>query len=285
MTADGERNGGNTKGLALVAARTLAEHCEYLIYTAASFLYKEHKQYQSTSHTTAMDTFPSGFVENTWHQPSGYPAFPSPPDTHLGFHGLDPSSALVNAPNDMTQLDPWFCQRWLDNSGDVQTEAPANSVHSQGSSATPYLEYGIHDNVQPAQEEYSCEMSKTQQQAKPKSRKSTAVVKQSNSCKGDQSQNSEQDRASRIRERNRNIARKYRNRKHHEAEAMETYVEKLQGENAMLRARCNRLTEEVLDLRSLLLQHSECNCTMIQAFIVAEAKQSLQSLLSPNPSG
>lgn len=51
MIADGERNGGNTKGLALVAARTLAEHCEYLIYTAASFLYKEHKQYQSTSHS------------------------------------------------------------------------------------------------------------------------------------------------------------------------------------------------------------------------------------------
>ncbi|KAF5637705.1 hypothetical protein F52700_4407 [Fusarium sp. NRRL 52700] len=234
-----------------------------------------------------MEPFPSGFVENTWHQAYGFPTFPSPPDTHFDFHSLESSNTLVNCTNNVIQLDPWFCQRWLRSSGEVQTEALADSVHGQSSSETTHPGYDISVSAQPAQELHSCAVPKAQQYAKPQSRRTITTIKQSYPGKRDKNCDSGPDEASRIRERNRNIARKYRGRKQHEAEAMEAYVEKLQQENAILRARCNglNLKEEVLDLKSLLLQHSECNCAMIQAFIATEAKRSLHSLLSPNPSG
>ncbi|KAF5966132.1 hypothetical protein FBULB1_11834 [Fusarium bulbicola] len=227
-----------------------------------------------------MDTFPSGFVESTWHQHPGYPTFPSPPDTHFGFHGLDSSNTLIDGPNDIIQLNPWFCQRWLDKSGDVQTEAPVNLVRGQGSSATTQSEYGTQTQAQSSQEYYSDARSKIQQHKGPHSQKTTTSTQQGYSCNGGQNQDSMQGKASRIRERNRNIARKYRDRKLHEAEALEAHRERLQEENAVLRDRCNDLKQEVLDLKNLLLQHTECNCTMIQAFIATEAKRSLHSLLS-----
>ncbi|KAI1012103.1 hypothetical protein LB503_004841 [Fusarium chuoi] len=229
-----------------------------------------------------MDSFTSGFVDNAEHQISAYPVFPTPPDTHFGFHTLDSTNTFINDPNNIVQIASWFCQKWIDNSRNVQTEGITSSVDSRESTAAACSEHGVQVLAGPAQDYRSETRSKVQQDRKPHSRKTTTITKQGYSEQDDQNRESVQDKASRIRENNRNIARKYRNRKQHEAEALEAYAEKLQEENTVLRARCNGLTNEVLDLKSLLLQHSECNCTKVQAFVAAEAKRSLHSLLSPN---
>ncbi|CZR37615.1 uncharacterized protein FPRO_07194 [Fusarium proliferatum ET1] len=229
-----------------------------------------------------MDSFTSDFVDNVGHQISAYPVFPTPPDIHFGFHTLESTNTFINGPSESVQIDSWFCQKWLDNSRNVQTEAVTSSVDCKESTAAACSEHGIQILARPARDHNSNTRSKVQQDRKSHSMQTTTITKQGYSEQDGQNRDSMQDKASRIRERNRNIARKYRGRKQCEAEALEAYTQKLQGENAILRARCNGLANEVLDLKSLLLQHSECNCTMIQAFIAVEAKRSLHSLLSPN---
>lgn len=229
-----------------------------------------------------MNFFTSDFVGDAEHQIWARPVFPKPPDTHFCFHALDSTNTFINGPDETVQIDYWFCQKWLDNSRDVQAEAVTSSVDSRLSTAATCSEHGIQILSRPAQYYHSDTRSEVQQDRKHHSRKTTTITKQGYSEQDGQDRDSIQDKASRIRERNRKIARTYRDRKKYEAEALEAYAEKLQEENAILRARCNSLTNEVLHLKGLLLRHSECNCTMIQAFIAAEAKQSLHSLLLPN---
>ncbi|KAJ0153077.1 Major facilitator-type transporter ecdD [Fusarium oxysporum f. sp. albedinis] len=224
---------------------------------------------------TEMDTFSSGFVGNPWHDPSGYPAYPTPADTQFGFDTLDLTSTVAGDPNNMIQPDSWFFESWLDVSGVVQTEQSA----SQESTAAPCPGYDILGQPHPAQEDHSRAVPKGQENAELRPSKTVTGTKQRHVS---HRRDSIQDITSRVRERNRNLSRRYRGRKQHEAETLEAHEEKLQEENAVLRTCYNDLRNEVLGLQDLLLQHTGCNCTTIHAFIAAQAERSLHSLLSPN---
>ncbi|KAH7151619.1 hypothetical protein DER46DRAFT_406254 [Fusarium sp. MPI-SDFR-AT-0072] len=222
-----------------------------------------------------MDAFSSGFVGNTWHDPSGYPAYPTPSNTQFGFDTLDLTSTFAGDPNNIIQPDSWFFERWLDVSGVVQTAL----IASQESTAAACPQYDTLSQPHPAQENHSRAASKGQEYAELRPSRTVTGTKQGHVG---HRRDSIQDITSRVRERNRNFSRRYRDRKQHEAETLEAYEEKLQEENAVLRTCYNDLREEVLGLQDLLLQHTGCNCTKIHAFIAAQAERSLHSLISPN---
>ncbi|KAL7757004.1 hypothetical protein ACKLNR_013997 [Fusarium oxysporum f. sp. zingiberi] len=126
-------------------------------YMARNFI-----QHLSTLYLiTAMDAFSSGYVGNPWHDPSGYPAYPTPADTQFGFDTLDLTSTFAGDPNNIIQPDSWFFEGWLDVSGVVQTEQSA----SQESTAAACPEYDSLGQPHPAQEDHSRAVPKGQENA------------------------------------------------------------------------------------------------------------------------
>ncbi|KAF5705727.1 hypothetical protein FMUND_11969 [Fusarium mundagurra] len=234
-----------------------------------------------------MDEFSSGFVGQTWLYPSGYPAYPIPSDTQFGFDTLDLTNTLAGDPNNLIQPGYGFFQGWLDGSGVVQTE----QVASQKPTALLYPEYDIMNQPRPAQENHSWAVSNGQllstQNLVFEGRKD-ANLRPSNTVTSTKEnhvghmQDFTQDGTPQVRERNHYISRRYRDRKQQEAETLEASWERLQEQNAALKTYYNDLRTEVLGLQDLLLQHTGCNCSMIHAFIAAQAERSLHNLISPS---
>ncbi|KAF4445380.1 hypothetical protein FACUT_10 [Fusarium acutatum] len=231
-----------------------------------------------------MDAFSSTFVGNTWHHPSGYPAYPTPPDTQFSFDNLDLTSMFAGDPNNIIQPDSWFFERWLDGSGVAQTHL----IASQESTAAACPEFDILSHLHLVQEGHSRAVSKDQVHStenlvsKGRKRAKLRPSKTETGSKQGHRRDSTQDSTSQVRERNRNISRRYRDRRQQEAETLEASWERLQEKNAALKTCYNGLRKEILGLQGLLLQHTGCNCTMIHAFIATHAERSLHNLVSPN---
>lgn len=79
-------------------------------------------------------------------------------------------------------------------------------------------------------------------------------------------------------ERNRIAATKCRLRKRSEASDLATRERTMEEHNRYLFSCFNSLSEEVYTLKSQLLQHTDCNCALIQKYIASEAIKSVDNL-------
>ena len=76
-------------------------------------------------------------------------------------------------------------------------------------------------------------------------------------------------------ERNRIAAKKCRVRKREEASALASREQALEDQNQYLYTRYKSLSTEIYLLKTELLRHTNCNCTLIQEYITNEARLSM----------
>ncbi|KAH7125076.1 hypothetical protein B0J13DRAFT_151584 [Dactylonectria estremocensis] len=84
----------------------------------------------------------------------------------------------------------------------------------------------------------------------------------------------------RILERNRIAATKCRLRKRDEASALASREQAMEDQNRYLSTYFDQLTAEAYHLKAQLLQHTDCNCFLIQKYIANEARKSVDGLSS-----
>jgi hypothetical protein len=87
-------------------------------------------------------------------------------------------------------------------------------------------------------------------------------------------------RQRRVLERNRIAANKCRLRKRDEALALASREEAMEGQNRDLMMCFNSLNVEICYLKTQLLQHTDCNCVLIQKYIANEARKSVDGMLA-----
>ncbi|RGP73347.1 transcription factor atf21 [Fusarium longipes] len=87
-------------------------------------------------------------------------------------------------------------------------------------------------------------------------------------------------RRRRILERNRIAATKCRLRKRDEASALASQEQAMEDQNRYLSSCFDSLTAEIYHLKTQLLQHTDCNCVLIQKYISNEAKKTVDGLLT-----
>ncbi|KAM0200403.1 hypothetical protein ACHAPA_004869 [Fusarium lateritium] len=87
-------------------------------------------------------------------------------------------------------------------------------------------------------------------------------------------------RRRRILERNRIAATKCRLRKRDEASALASQEQAMEDQNRYLSSCFDSLTTEIYHLKTQLLQHTDCNCVLIQKYIANEAKRTVDGLSS-----
>ncbi|KAF4333299.1 transcription factor atf1 [Fusarium beomiforme] len=90
----------------------------------------------------------------------------------------------------------------------------------------------------------------------------------------------EQERYMKVLERNRRAAAKCRARKQDQHDALSAQVEELRNRNKELSDCCNELRETVIQLKTEVLRHGDCNCTLIQLYIESEAVKYIDKLIS-----
>ncbi|KAF5024707.1 hypothetical protein F66182_3221 [Fusarium sp. NRRL 66182] len=90
-------------------------------------------------------------------------------------------------------------------------------------------------------------------------------------------------RRRRILERNRIAATKCRLRKRDEASALASQEQAIEDQNRYLSSSFDSLTAEIYHLKTQLLQHTDCNCVLIQKYIANEAKKTVDGLISCSP--
>ncbi|KAH7127652.1 hypothetical protein EDB81DRAFT_146215 [Dactylonectria macrodidyma] len=87
-------------------------------------------------------------------------------------------------------------------------------------------------------------------------------------------------RRKRILERNRVAATKCRLRKRDEASALASQEQAMEDQNRYLSTCFDQLTAEIYHLKTQLLQHTDCNCVLIQKYIANEARKSVDGLMN-----
>ncbi|KAF4463361.1 Transcription factor atf21 [Fusarium albosuccineum] len=121
---------------------------------------------------------------------------------------------------------------------------------------------------------------------KPKKRGRKPKSEQKEAGKGRQKVELDEDdlpkdpRRRRILERNRIAATKCRLRKRDEASALASREQAMEDQNRYLSSCFDALTAEIYHLKTQLLQHTDCNCVLIQKYIANEAKKTVDGLLS-----
>ncbi|KAF7548718.1 hypothetical protein G7Z17_g6876 [Cylindrodendrum hubeiense] len=86
------------------------------------------------------------------------------------------------------------------------------------------------------------------------------------------------DRSTRIQQRNRIASNKFRVKKREDAMKLKSEEEDMERINRDLSNRVAGLTHEVYDLKMQLLRHTDCGCSMIQNFIVNEAHRYIRGI-------
>ncbi|KAF6527554.1 hypothetical protein HZS61_007856 [Fusarium oxysporum f. sp. conglutinans] len=89
-------------------------------------------------------------------------------------------------------------------------------------------------------------------------------------------------RRRRVLERNRMAANKCRLRKRDKALALTSREEAMEDRNRYLMTCFDSLTVEIYYLKTQLLQHTDCNCVLIQKYITNEAKKCADGMLAPS---
>ncbi|KAH8661125.1 hypothetical protein BGZ61DRAFT_403117 [Ilyonectria robusta] len=90
-------------------------------------------------------------------------------------------------------------------------------------------------------------------------------------------------RNKRIRPRNRTASRKFRVKKKEDALKLKSDEEEIERINRDLSSRVADLTHDVYLLEMQLLQHADCNCSMIQDYITHKAHRYVMEIKEPSP--
>lgn len=79
-------------------------------------------------------------------------------------------------------------------------------------------------------------------------------------------------------QRSRTASTRFRERKRNEIAELELRETSIEGDNRQLRDVLNALTREIVSLKMQILQHTNCDCKLIQAYISKEAMHFVESL-------
>ncbi|SPJ91933.1 uncharacterized protein FTOL_13587 [Fusarium torulosum] len=186
--------------------------------------------------------------------------------------------------------DSLFHKQWLDTSSASQTDASLGQTQEKNSgvsliSGNPLKQLDIDASGPVTKDNLPCHgptASKPSQirvtensNKKPKrGRKPAADFKKKFSA----------ERELHIREKNRKAAGRCRSRKQREEEALDARQKTLEAQNNYLYASYNSLKAEIVHIKRQLLQHTDCDCVMIQQYIDHDVKHCLDSLLSRHSS-
>ncbi|KAF4434759.1 hypothetical protein FACUT_7701 [Fusarium acutatum] len=85
-----------------------------------------------------------------------------------------------------------------------------------------------------------------------------------------------------IQERNRVASNKFRIKKREDAKRLQADEENMKQANHKLLSSVSDLTQQVYELKMKLLQHTNCDCYLIQEYIVNEANR-IRETITPNP--
>ncbi|KZZ98371.1 transcription factor atf21 [Moelleriella libera RCEF 2490] len=83
-------------------------------------------------------------------------------------------------------------------------------------------------------------------------------------------------------QRSRTASTRFRERKRNEIAELEFRETSIEDDNRQLRDVLNALTREIVSLKMQILQHTNCDCKLIQAYISKEAMHFVESLETVN---
>jgi septin family protein len=114
---------------------------------------------------------------------------------------------------------------------------------------------------------------------KPKGRRSqTGPAAQPKKQSSPQSDDELEDYSKKAQERNRVASNKFRVKKHEDAKKLRANEENMEQTNRKLSSSLANLTQQVYELKMKLLQHTDCNCHLIQEYIANETNQYIHDL-------
>ncbi|KIL94328.1 hypothetical protein FAVG1_02891 [Fusarium avenaceum] len=125
---------------------------------------------------------------------------------------------------------------------------------------------------------------KTKSKPKPRSRKAKPIVEPTKEPSPDEEEEGEEEEeeprypSKRIQERNRVASNKFRVKKREDAQRLRVDEEDIERTNRNLSVTVSDLTMQVYELKMKLLQHTDCECHLIQNYIANEAHRYIQDL-------
>ncbi|KAL9561783.1 hypothetical protein ACKAV7_014045 [Fusarium commune] len=227
--------------------------------STASLMSRHHMTYQPTPNQIGASTFFKEAID----------AFPVPMDVGVG-------STYIALPTQPAEF------KSLGGSGTLQNILPSVMGDKK-------LNWGSHTRRQSQANEALFESSASGQAAEsPKPRRRGRKPKkqpEEQRVTGQQEELDNDDlpkdpRRRRVLERNRIAANKCRLRKRDEALALASREEAMQDQNRYLMTLFDSLTFEIYYLKTQLLQHTDCNCVLIQKYIANEAKKTMDGMLA-----
>ncbi|KAH6983904.1 hypothetical protein EDB80DRAFT_899214 [Ilyonectria destructans] len=191
-----------------------------------------------------------------------------------------------------------FVSNWGRHSGDHQVDASCTAEDFAGSpSGEPGLNneslsipnHSLHSPQPPPRkpgpkrkaQSSSPSASKSARRRSTRDGKDNAKRRGSkpNSTNGENSGHPKEDVThKRIQERNRIAANKFRVRKRENIERLQSEEQNMEKHNITLSNSVDKLITEIHQLKMQLLQHSDCNCTLIQDYIRNDAQRYIQSM-------
>jgi hypothetical protein len=215
-------------------------------------------------------------------------------------------SVNMTAPNIFAQEEPQYNCTY-DPETSTQWDAPATSIHSYSVSSLATDPTGLNIAVSDTErrrgssstefDKRKCKRITTQpapkstiraptkaieQEAAPEKakgrRSQTGPAAQSKKQSSPQSDDVLDDYSKKAQERNRVASNKFRVKKREDAKKLRANEENMEQTNRKLSSSLADLTEQVYELKMKLLQHTDCNCHLIQEYIANEANRYIHDL-------
>ncbi|EWZ79076.1 hypothetical protein FOWG_16727 [Fusarium oxysporum f. sp. lycopersici MN25] len=181
--------------------------------------------------------------------------------------------------------DSLFHKQWLDTSSAFQTDASLGQTQETNSEASlvggnPLKVPDIDATGSANKVNFPCHGPIASKPSQMENTKNFTMTKRGRKHATNAKKKLPAARELHIRENNRKAADKHRNRKRREVEGLVARQKTLEAQNNYLYASYNSLRVETVNIKWQLLQHTDCDCVMIQQYIENEAKRCLHSLLS-----
>ncbi|KAF5696896.1 hypothetical protein FGLOB1_13171 [Fusarium globosum] len=247
-----------------------------------------HPAYQQDpfgNNMQAYDTYaPTPDVYFMRQDPSGMNTYKALPQSHWGqwWSPEDASSAEstnMTAPNVLAQ-EPRYNYAY-DPETSTQWDSPATSTHSYpvpSPAADPTsLEIPVGDTE--SRRSSSSTESDKQKRKRSTTKPTASMPTRRTSTKAIEQSDDELDEYSRnIQERNRVASNKFRVKKREHAKKLRADEENMEQTNRKLLSSVSDLTQQVYELKMKLLQHTDCDCRLIQEYIANQANQYIHDL-------
>lgn len=197
------------------------------------------------------------------------------PETHFNMFQESPTYDITTS-----YLE---CCHFPNSQATITSESPLDKEHDSLMPQTPKtpktLEVSKNTIETPARKRKNTDMAKTSSTSNSKSKRHcrSPKVKVATTTMYNNIHPAIDSNGTRL-ERNRLASNKFRVRKGSEIAQLESEEYNIEALNRQLRGVFNALTTEILTLKMQLLQHTDCNCKLIQAHINTEAQNFVQGL-------